>query len=93
MKGSFIALAAFIGGCAAGRAFPGLIPAHSLSNILLHALMLQVGISIGCNGNLRQLIAQLQTGINRSSFFINTDLPASYNSVQMALGDAFSYAK
>lgn len=59
MKGSLIALAAFIGGCAAGWAFPGLIPAHSLSNILLHALMLQVGISIGCNGNLRQLIAQL----------------------------------
>lgn len=59
MKGSLIALAAFIGGCAAGWAFPGLIPAHSLSNILLYALMLQVGISIGCNGNLRQLIAQL----------------------------------
>ncbi len=102
MKGSLIVLAAFACGCIAGWAFPGFIPAQGLSNLLLYALMLQVGISIGCNGNIKQIIAQLHprylslplgTAAGTLLFSAMASLLLSQWSVAecMAVGSGFGY--
>ena len=59
MKGSMIVLAFFILGCILGTM--GKIPfdPHSVSMYILYALMLQVGISIGSNKNLKEIIGSL----------------------------------
>lgn len=59
MKGSIIVLAFFILGCILGTM--GKIPfdPHSVSMYILYALMLQVGISIGSNRNLKDILRSL----------------------------------
>lgn len=60
MKGSIIVLSFFILGCLLGTL--GRLPfdAHSVSMYILYALMLQVGVSIGSNRNLKEIIGSLQ---------------------------------
>ena len=59
MKGSVIVLAFFVMGCILGTM--GTIPfdPHSVSMYILYALMLQVGISIGSNKNLKEIVGSL----------------------------------
>lgn len=62
MKGSIVVLCFFIGGCVLGTT--GLLPSgmqeSHLSTYILYALMLQVGISIGSNPNLKSIIRQIR---------------------------------
>ena len=60
MKGSLIVTAFFILGCLLG--FIGILPfeVHDLSMYILYALMFQVGISIGSNKNLKELVGALR---------------------------------
>ena len=60
MKGSLIVTAFFILGCLLGTLFKLPFEPHQVSMYILYALMLQVGISIGSNKNLRGIIASLQ---------------------------------
>ena len=59
MKGSIIVLILFITGCLLGTL--GTLPfdAHSVSMYILYALMLQVGVSIGSNRNLKDIISSM----------------------------------
>lgn len=60
MKGSLMVLGMFVAGCVAGRCWgpaeQTLGDLHRLSTYVLYALMLQVGMSIGGNGQFRQLL-------------------------------------
>lgn len=60
MKGSLIVTAFFVLGCLLG--FMGVLPfeVHDLSMYILYALMFQVGISIGSNRNLKELVGALR---------------------------------
>lgn len=60
MKGSLIVTAFFVLGCLLG--FIGILPfeVHDLSMYILYALMFQVGISIGSNKNLKELVGALR---------------------------------
>ncbi len=60
MKESLIVTAFFVLGCLLG--FMGILPfeVHDLSMYTLYALMFQVGISIGSNKNLKELVAALR---------------------------------
>ena len=60
MKSSLIVTAFFILGCLLGTIFEIPFEPHQVSMYILYALMLQVGISIGSNKNLRGIIASLQ---------------------------------
>lgn len=60
MKGSLIVTAFFVLGCLLG--FMGILPfeVHDLSMYILYALMFQVGISIGSNKDLKELVGALR---------------------------------
>lgn len=60
MKGSLVVTAFFVLGCLLG--FIGISPfeVHDLSMYILYALMFQVGISIGSNKNLKELVGALR---------------------------------
>lgn len=60
MKGSLVVTAFFVLDCLLG--FIGILPfeVHDLSMYILYALMFQVGISIGSNKNLKELVGALR---------------------------------
>lgn len=62
MKGSLIVLCVFIVGCVLGTT--GILPADwqnsHLSTYVLYALMLQVGLNIGSNPNLKNLVKEIR---------------------------------
>ena len=60
MKGSLVVTAFFVLGCLLG--FIGILPfeVHYLSMYILYALMFQVGISIGSNKTLKELVGALR---------------------------------
>lgn len=62
MKGSLIVLVFFIAGCTLGAfdLLPFGKPHANLTLYILYALMLQVGISIGCSKNLKRIVSELQ---------------------------------
>lgn len=60
MKGSLIVVAFFDTGCLVGIFNDFQFDMHNLSMYILYALMLQVGISIGSNKNLKFLIKSLR---------------------------------
>ena len=60
MKGSLIVVAFFCAGCMIGAANNFQYDMHSVSMYVLYALMLQVGISIGSNKKLKELIKSLR---------------------------------
>lgn len=59
MKSSVIILGAFIAGCIVGRIATTGIDLHTASLYILYALMFQVGISIGCRKDLREIVSQV----------------------------------
>ena len=59
MKGSLIVVAFFVAGCLLGTFGKLPFEAHQVSMYILYALMLQVGISIGSNKNLKTIIGAL----------------------------------
>lgn len=60
MKSSLIVVAFFCIGCLVGIFNDFQFDMHNLSMYILYALMLQVGISIGSNKNLKFLIKSLR---------------------------------
>ena len=60
MKGSLIVVAFFCVGCLIGAANEFRFSTHNVSMYVLYALMLQVGIGIGCNRQLKELIKSLR---------------------------------
>ena len=60
MKGSLIVVAFFCVGCLVGIFNDFQFNMHDLSMYILYALMLQVGIGIGSNKNLKGLIKNLR---------------------------------
>ena len=60
MKGSLIVVAFFCIGCVDGTFNDSQLEVHNLSMYVLYALMLQVGVSIGSNKNLKVLVKSLR---------------------------------
>ena len=60
MKGSLIVVAFFCIGCVVGTFNDSQLEVHNLSMYVLYALMLQVGVSIGSNKNLKVLVKSLR---------------------------------
>ena len=60
MKGSLIVVAFFCVGCLIGAANEFRFSTHNVSMYVLYAFMLQVGIGIGCNRQLKELIKSLR---------------------------------
>lgn len=60
MKNSIIVFLFFCAGCLLGFSGEIKLDAHHISLYILYALMLQVGISIGSNKNLKQIVRQIQ---------------------------------
>ena len=60
MKGSLIVVAFFYIGCVVGTFNDSQLEVHNLSMYVLYALMLQVGVSIGSNKNLKVLVKSLR---------------------------------
>ena len=60
MKGSLIVVAFFFIGCVVGTFNDSQLEVHDLSMYVLYALMLQVGVSIGSNKNLKVLVKSLR---------------------------------
>ena len=60
MKNSIIVFLFFFAGCILGLSGHISLDAHHVSLYILYALMLQVGISIGSNKNLKQIIRQIR---------------------------------
>ena len=60
MKGSLIVVAFFCVGCLIGAANEFRFSTHNVSMYVLYALMLLVGIGIGCNRQLKELIKSLR---------------------------------
>ena len=59
MKGSLVVVAFFCAGCMIGAVNNFQYDMHSVSMYVLYALMLQVGISIGSNKNLKAIVSHL----------------------------------
>ena len=102
MKGSLIVTAFFALGCLLGTL--GKIPfeTHDVSMYILYALMLQVGISIGSNKNIKQLVKALHwktlllplsTIVGTLAFSALASLLLSQWSIFdcMAVGSGFAY--
>lgn len=104
MKGSLLVLVFFLIGCLLGIA--DMLPLDKLQGNLtlyiLYALMLQVGISIGCSKNLKSIVSQLRpkflliplaTILGTLLFSALASLPLSQWSVFdcMAVGSGFAY--
>lgn len=60
MKNSIIVFLFFCAGCLLGFSGEIKLDAHHISLYILYALMLQVGISIGSNKNLKQTVRQIR---------------------------------
>lgn len=60
MKGTLTVVLFFAIGCIAGFKFNPEFDMHSVSMIILYALMFQVGISIGSNKNLKNIISSIR---------------------------------
>lgn len=60
MKNSIIVFLFFCAGCLPGFSGEIKLDAHHISLYILYALMLQVGISIGSNKNLKQIVRQIR---------------------------------
>ena len=60
MKNSIIVFLFFCAGCLLGFSGHISLDAHHVSLYILYALMLQVGISIGSNKNLKQIVRQIR---------------------------------
>lgn len=60
MKGTLLVVLCFIAGCVSGLISNIQYDTHNISMYILYALMLQVGISIGSNKNLKQIISSLR---------------------------------
>ena len=60
MKSSLIVVAFFCIGCVVGTFNDSQLEVHNLSMYVLYALMLQVGVSIGSNKNLKVLVKSLR---------------------------------
>ena len=60
MKNSIIVFLFFCAGCLLGFSGETKLDAHHISLYILYALMLQVGISIGSNKNLKQIVRQIR---------------------------------
>lgn len=60
MKNSIIVFLFFCAGCLIGFSGEIKLDAHHISLYILYALMLQVGISIGSNKNLKQIVRQIR---------------------------------
>lgn len=60
MKNSIIVFLFFCAGCLLGFSGEIKLDAHHISLYILYALMLQVGISIGSNKNLKQIVRQIR---------------------------------
>lgn len=60
MKGSILVVCVFCIGCLIGSAVQTEPDFHSLSLYILYALMFQVGISLGCNKDLKLILRQIQ---------------------------------
>ncbi len=60
MKNSIIVFLFFCAGCLLGFSGEIKLDAHHISLYILYALMLQVGISIGSNKNLKQIVRQVR---------------------------------
>lgn len=60
MKNSIIVFLFFCAGCLLGFSGEIKLDAHHISLYILYALMLQVGISIGSNKNLKQIVHQIR---------------------------------
>ena len=59
MKGSLIVILFFCIGCVMGAFNKFQFDTHTVSMYILYALMLQVGISIGSNKNLKAIVSHL----------------------------------
>ena len=59
MKGSLIVILFFCVGCVMGAFNKFQFDTHTVSMYILYALMLQVGISIGSNKNLKAIVSHL----------------------------------
>ena len=102
MKNSIIVFLFFCAGCLLGFSGEIKLDAHHISLYILYALMLQVGISIGSNKNLKQIVRQIRlkmlviplaTIIGTLLFSALTSLLLSRWSVFecMAVGSGFAY--
>lgn len=102
MKGSLVVVAFFLLGCVLGMYCGMPLDVHNLSMYVLYALMLQVGISIGSNKNLRNIIGALHwkmllipvgTVVGTLTFSALASLLLSRWSVFdcMAVGSGFAY--
>ena len=60
MKGSLIVIVFFCVGCIMGAFNKFEFDTHTVSMYILYALMLQVGISIGSNKNLKAIVSHLR---------------------------------
>ena len=102
MKGSLIVTTFFVLGCVLGTMGKLPFEAHDVSMYILYALMLQVGIGIGSNKNLKQIAGALQwrmliiplgTIVGTLAFSALASLLLSRWSVFdcMAVGSGFAY--
>lgn len=102
MKNSIIVFLFFCAGCLLGFSGEIKLDAHHISLYILYALMLQVGISIGSNKNLKQIVRQIRlkmlviplaTTIGTLLFSALASLLLSRWSVFecMAVGSGFAY--
>ena len=102
MKGSIIVLLFFFAGCILGTLHIIPFDMHHLSMYILYALMLQVGLSIGSNKNLREIVKSIRpkmliipmgTIVGTLLFSATASLLLSQWSVFdcMAVGSGFAY--
>ena len=102
MKNSIIVFLFFCAGCLLGFSGEIKLDAHHISLYILYALMLQVGISIGSNKNLKQIVRQirLKTLVIPLATIIGTLLFSALASLLlsrwsvfecMAVGSGFAY--
>lgn len=102
MKGSIIVLLFFCAGCVLGTLHIIPFDVHHLSMYILYALMLQVGLSIGSNKNLREIVRSIRpkmliipmgTIVGTLLFSATASLLLSQWSVFdcMAVGSGFAY--
>ena len=102
MKGSLVVVAFFLLGCLLGTLGNLPFEAHTVSMYILYALMLQVGVSIGSNRNLKEiakslewkmLLVPISTVIGTLLFSAMASLVLSRWSIFdcMAVGSGFAY--
>lgn len=102
MKGSIVVLLFFCAGCVLGTLHIIPFDVHHLSMYILYALMLQVGLSIGSNKNLREIVRSIRpkmliipmgTIVGTLLFSATASLLLSQWSVFdcMAVGSGFAY--